>query len=179
MSMTPGWRRFFLTAHVASSVGWLGAVAAFLALAVLGMEGRETESVRAAFWAMEATARWVIVPLAVGSLLTGILQSMATPWGLLRHYWVVVKLLLTVFATVVLLAKVPLIYAAAGLAAEDRQPSAELRAAGAELLVHSAGGVLVLLATVALSVYKPRGLTPYGRRERSRGHMVEEGSTAR
>jgi hypothetical protein len=39
MAMTPRLRKFALTAHVTSSVGWLGAVAAFLALAVAGLTG--------------------------------------------------------------------------------------------------------------------------------------------
>ena len=35
--MTPGLRKFALTTHVTSSVGWLGAVGAFLALAIAGV----------------------------------------------------------------------------------------------------------------------------------------------
>ncbi len=35
--MTPGLRKFARTAHVTSSVGWLGAVAGFLALAAAGL----------------------------------------------------------------------------------------------------------------------------------------------
>ena len=50
---------------------------------------------------------FVIVPLAIASLLTGVVQALATPWGLFRHYWVVIKLFLTVFATLVLLASPP------------------------------------------------------------------------
>jgi hypothetical protein len=42
MAMTPRLRKFALTAHVTSSVGWLGAVAAFLALAVAGLTGQNS-----------------------------------------------------------------------------------------------------------------------------------------
>jgi hypothetical protein len=114
---------------------------------------------------MDLTARFVIVPLAFASLLTGLIQSLGTPWGLFRHYWILAKLLLTAFATIVLLVKMELIGYAARLAAETILSRADLRAAGIELAVHAAGGLLVLLVPAVLSVYKPRGLTPYGRRK--------------
>ncbi len=160
--MTTNLRKFALTAHVISSVGLLGSIAAFLALAVAGLTSQDPQIVRAAYPAMELIARFVIVPLAFASLLTGLIQSLGTQWGLLRHYWVLVKLLLTVFATIVLLIKMELIGYAARLAAETILPLADLRAAGIQLVVHAAGGLLVLLIPAALSVYKPRGLTqPY------------------
>jgi hypothetical protein len=163
MTMTFGLRKFALTAHVTSSVGLLGSIAAFLALAVAGLTSRDTATVHAAYPAMELTARFVIVPLAFASLLTGLIQSLGTPWGLFRHYWVLVKLLLTAFATIVLLAKMELIGYAASLAAETTLPRADLRVAGIQLVVHATGGLLVLLVPAVLSVYKPPGMTRYGR----------------
>ncbi len=56
MTMTPHLRRFALTAHVTSSVGWLGAVGAFLALAVAGLTSQDTQMVRATYLAMELLA---------------------------------------------------------------------------------------------------------------------------
>src|SRR5258708_912117 len=165
MIMTTGVRKFALTAHVTSSVGLLGSIAAFLALAIAGLTSQDIKMVRAAYLAMELIARFVIVPLAFASLLTGLIQSLGTPWGLFRHYWVVVKLLLTVFATVVLLVKMELIGYAARLAAETTLSRADLRAAGIQLVVHAAGGLLVLLVPAVLSVYKPPGMTPYGWRK--------------
>ena len=106
MTMAPGLRKFALTAHIISSVGLLGAIAGFLALAVAGLTSPNDQTVRAAYLAMELIARFVIVPLAFASLLVGLIQSLGTPWGLFRHYWVLVKLLLTVFATIVLLVRV-------------------------------------------------------------------------
>lgn len=163
-TMTPGLRKLALTAHVASSVSLLGSIAAFLALVVTGLTSQDEQIVRAAYPAMDLTARFVIVPLAFASLLTGLVQSLGTPWGLFRHYWVLAKLLLTVFATIVLLTKMELIGYAARLASETILPRADLHAAGIELAVHAAGGLLTLLVPTVLSVYKPRGLTPYGRR---------------
>lgn len=123
--------------------------------------------VRAAYPAMDVVARLVIVPLALASLLTGIVQSLGTPWGLFRYYWILLKLLLTTIAAVVLLLKMELIDYAARLAAETTLSRADIRAAGIQLVVHAAGGLLVLLVPAALSVYKPPGLTRYGWRKQN------------
>lgn len=152
--MPPGVRKLALTVHVACSIGWLGAVACFLVLAVAGLGGRLT-----AYPSMDLLARYVLVPLALGSLLTGLVQSLGTTWGLFRHYWVVVKLAVTVVATAVLLLQLDPI---AALAADP----GSAREAKWSLVVHSGGGLLVLLVPTVLSVYKPPGFTRYGRRRR-------------
>ena len=166
MKMGPRLRPFALAVHVASSVGWLGAVAGFLAVAVAGLVGRDMQTVRAAYLAMELIARFVVVPVAPASLLTGLVQSLGTPWGLFRHYWVLVKLLVTVFATVVLLAQMGQIGYLADAATARALSGEDLRGARTSLVVHAGGGLLVLLVPVALSVYKPKGLTRYGLRKR-------------
>jgi len=163
--MTPSLRKLVLTAHITFSVGWIGAVATFLALAIAGLTSQNAQMVRAAYPAMELAARFVIVPLAFASLLSGLIQSLGTSWGLFRHYWVLVKLFLTTFATIVLLKKMPLISYASRRATETPLSSADLRAAGVPLVVHAAGGILVLLVITILSVYKPWGLTRYGQRK--------------
>jgi hypothetical protein len=163
--MKPGLRNLVLTAHITVSVGWFGAVAAFLAFAIAGLTSRDAQMVRTCYAAMELTARFVIVPLAFASLLSGLIESLGTPWGLFRHYWVLAKLLLTTFATIVLLAKMPLIGYAARRAAGTTSSGVDLHRAGTELAVHAVGGLLVLLVITALSVYKPWGLTHYGQRK--------------
>jgi hypothetical protein len=162
MTMTVGVRKFALTAHVASSVGWLGAVVAYLALVIAALTSQDAQRVRAAWIAMELTGWFVIVPLALASLLTGLVQALGTTWGLFRHYWVLFKLLLTVLATIVLLLHMPTVSFLAGVAVET--DSAHLGGLPGELL-HAGGGLLVLLVTTTLSVYKPRGMTPYGWRK--------------
>lgn len=161
--MTSGLRKLVLTAHIAFSVAWIGAVAAFLALAIAGLTSRDVHTVRVAYPAMELTAQFVIVPLAFASLLSGLIQSLGTSWGLFRHYWVLAKFSLTVFATIVLLRKMHLIGYAARRAADTTLSSADLRAAAIPLVVHATGGMLVLVAITIVSVYKPWGLTLYGR----------------
>ena len=160
--MPPRLRKLALTFHVTTSVGLLGAITAFLALAVGGLIGQDPQTVRAAYPAMEVIARCVVVPLTTASLLTGLVQSLGTPWGLFRHHWVLLKLLLTLFAATVLLLKIPLIDHAARLATETSLPYAALREAGAQLVAHATGGLCVLLVPLVLSIYKPQGTTRYG-----------------
>ncbi len=160
--MSPGLRRLALTAHVASSVGWVGAVAAFLALAVVGLVGREPEKVRGAYLAMAVITWWVILPSSLASLATGIISSVGTKWGLLRHYWVLAKLALTVVATLLLVVHTQPIGQVATLAAERALSSADLPNLRLQLVVDASFALVVLLATTALGVYKPRGMTRYG-----------------
>ena len=75
------------------------------------------------------------VPLVLASLLSALIESLSTPWGLFRHYWALVKLLLTIFATIVLLAKMPLIGYAARPTAEATLSRADLYAVGIQLAV--------------------------------------------
>ena len=118
MVLTSRARKFSLTAHITSSVGWFGAVAAFLALSIAGLTSANPQLVRAAYLSMELTTWFVIVPLSVAALLTGLVESLGTTWGLFRHYWVIVKLGLTVLATIILLVHTQPIGAVAAVATD-------------------------------------------------------------
>lgn len=160
--MTPGLRKFALTTHITSSVGWLGAVAAFLALAVTGVSSENSQTVRAAYLAMHLTTWYVIVPLSAGALITGIVQSLGTTWGLFRHYWVVTKLLLTIVATLILLLHTGPIDRVAEAATRMDLSGNQLRQVRMQLVGDASAALFVLFVTTMLSVYKPWGLTPYG-----------------
>lgn len=163
--MNPPLRRVMLTAHVVFSVGWVGAVFSFLVLAFAGLISQDPETARAAHIAMDLTGWFAIVPLAFASLLTGLIQSLGTDWGLFRHYWVLIKFLLTAFATTVLMVHTQLIGLVAHAAANGSLQSPELGAAKGQLIFAAGGGLVVLLVITALSVYKPRGRTRYGLRK--------------
>src|SRR5690349_4787836 len=90
--MKPSFRKLLLTAHVTTSVATIGAVTGFLALAVVGLRGGEQKAAARAYQAMEVIAWTAILPLIISSLLTGLVQSLGSEWGLFRHYWIVVKL---------------------------------------------------------------------------------------
>lgn len=167
MIMNASLRKFALAVHVTTSVGSVGAVAAFLALAIAGLEGR------GAYLAMQLTAWYVIVPLVFAALVTGLIQSLGTTWGLFRHWWILVKLAVTLIVATVLLLQLRLIDY---LAAESMAPmlsTMELRALAMSPVVHATGGLIVLLVPVALSLYKPKGMTRYGWRRRYRSDTEE------
>lgn len=171
MIMTSGLRKAVLTAHVTTSLGWLGAVAAYTALDVAAVTSQDVQTVRGVHLAMEVTVWYVIVPLALASVLIGVVNALGTPWGLLRHYWVLAKLLLTLFATTVLLLETQTISSMARTAASGADPR-ELPGS----LFHSIGGLVVLLIITILSVFKPRGLTRYGwrKQQEQRGRQSEQ-----
>ena len=163
MTIAPGIRKFALSAHVTASVGWLGAVVVFLALAIISLTSQDAQTVRGAYLVMEPAARLVLVPLAFAALLTGVVSSLVSPWGLLRHYWVLAKLLITVFATIVLLIYMDTFRYMATVAADPSVELGMVRSASPKL--HSLLALLVLLIATVLAVYKPRGVTRYGWRK--------------
>ncbi|MGC5077769.1 hypothetical protein [Agrococcus sp. DT81.2] len=138
-------------------MGWFGALIAYLALDVVATAGSDVETVKAAYVAMALLTDTVILPAAAASVLVGTLLALGSRWGLLQHYWVLIKLLLTVLAATVLVIEASSVRAlavAAGSAADPRDLTGTLP--------HSIGGLVVLTVVLVLSVVKPRGLTRYG-----------------
>lgn len=169
MRLAPAQRRAILAAHLALSVGWIGAILAYLPFDVVTATSDDSAALRAAYSAMSLIAGAVIRPLAIGAFLSGIVISVGTTWGLIRHWWVAISLVLTTLATIVLLIEIQTIDAYAAVAADQSASADQLRALGSTL-VHSVGGLLVLLVVLVMNIYKPRGLTPYGwRRQRRAG----------
>jgi hypothetical protein len=159
--LAPGWRRACLVAHIAASVGWVGAVVASLAVAVVALGSPDPPTVRAAYLLLEPLGWYTLVPFSVASLATGLVQSWASRWGLLRHYWVVVKLVMNVLATGVLL----LYTQTLAQLADAARATTDATASGLRTpspVVHAAAAVVLLLVALVLSVYKPRGETGRG-----------------
>lgn len=164
VTLSPGLRKLALATHLTLSVGWLGAVVAYIALDLTVATRNDPGAVRAAWIGMGAVANSVIVPFALGSLLTGLLMALGTKWGLFRHWWVLISFVLTVLAVLVLLSETTLISSMAAMAADPATADAQILAAPPTLL-HSVGGLVVLGVIQVLNVYKPQGLTPYGWRK--------------
>jgi uncharacterized membrane protein len=167
VTMSPGLRKFALALHLTLSVGWIGAVAAYVALDVAAATSRDVQTLRTAYLGMDLISRSVIVPLALASLLTGLVMSLGTKWGLFRHYWVLISLVLTIIATVVLVVETRTISHFADIAADATTSGDDLRDLGGTL-VHSVGGTVVLLVVLVLNMYKPQGMTRYGWRKQQK-----------
>ena len=163
--MKPGLRKLALSAHLTFSVGWIGAVVAYLALGILAVNSSDTANIRGAWMAMETIGWLVIVPLAVASFFTGVLMALGTKWGLFQHYWVSISFFLTLFATGILILHMPSVSSSARVArtAEDEV----LESLGGDLH-HPAVGLVILLVVQVLNLYKPKGLTRYGWRKQQK-----------
>lgn len=149
-----------LVVHVTMSVGWLGLDGALVALEVTGLSTVHS-AVRAGIATATAViACWVLVPVVFFSLASGLVLALSTPWGLVRHWWVIAKCgiaaVLTAAGLLFLVPALPQILAGGGEQAEMRT-----------LIGRSVALVLLLVAT-GLSVVKPWGKTPCGRRVRRR-----------
>lgn len=166
--MTPRLSKFVLTAHILTSVGWLGAVAGFLVLSIASLTSRDAELVRGAYLSMNLIGLYVLVPLSFAALLTGLIQSLGTHWGLFRHYWVLTKLVLTIGAAALLLMHQFSMVAKLARRASDAAPGVlpQVGSLGSNIVAKAGLGLLALLVIASLSVYKPWGRTPYGKRKR-------------
>jgi hypothetical protein len=162
VTIAPRFRRLLLAVHLGCSIGWIGAVCAYLALAFAVPATDDPEVVRAAWIGMELVGWYAIVPLAVGSLPTGILMGAVTKWGLLRHYWVVISLVGTTVLTAVLVFHMPDVSVQTDVArvAADEQ----LLNMGSDIS-HAVIGLVLLLGILVLNIYKPKGVTRYGWRK--------------
>ncbi|HYE89334.1 MAG TPA: hypothetical protein VEA16_23450 [Vicinamibacterales bacterium] len=159
MTSVQKWRRLALTTHIAASVGWLGAIVAFLGIAIAALLARDEPRIRALGESMQIVGWSVIVPFSIASLLSGLLQSWLTPWGFFRHYWVVAKLLITVVASGLLLLHMRVVDTIALAAASGAVDGHHLQAPKMQVVADAGAAVLVLLIAIGLSVYKPAGAT--------------------
>jgi hypothetical protein len=167
MTLSSPRRKLALAIHLAVSVGWIGAVLAYVALGFAARNSTDLQTVRGAWVAMELVGWYVLVPLAIGSLLTGLVMALGTRWGLIRYYWVLFSFALTTLVTVVLVLHMPDVSATADAAREAE--ASGLAGLGGDLF-HSLLGLAALALILVLNVYKPPGLTRYGwRKQAERG----------
>lgn len=174
--MKPSLRKLVLTAHIILSVGWVGAVVAYLSVAIVGLTSTDAEMVRAAYRSIAVIGWFVIVPFSLATLLSGVVESFGTQWGLFRHWWVLAKFLLTSGGTLVLLQHMQSVTRMSGVASDMLLSATDFRLLRIQLVAHAVGGLLMLCVATVLSVYKPWGMTPYGlRKQHERRDVVLAG----
>lgn len=149
MRLTPRWRKALLTLHVVTAVGWLGVDLVLLTLGVSGMAGSDPATV---YPAMGLIGTTLFVPLSVAVWVIAVVGAWATPWGVLRHWWIIAKLALTtVMLGLVLFALRPNLVAAmidgAALAQQQRL----------DLMIAPVVSSTLLVVATVLSTYKPWG----------------------
>ena len=154
--MTRPTRRLNLTLHVAVSVGWLGLDLGLLAFGLTGLLSDDPDTVRAAYRGMGILADAAVIPISLLTLVTGVVLGLGTRWGLLRYWWVLVKLLITVGATVAtFFALRGTIHRAIG--ALPASGPVDVGPVGASLVAAPSVALCLYATATALSVYKPWG----------------------
>lgn len=152
MKLSPRWHKLLLTVHVATAVSVLGTDLVLLALGISSVQGANPQT---SYPAAQLVAAWLLAPLATLALATGVLLGLLTHWGLLRCWWVTIKLALTAILTgVILFVLVPRLGAAAD-AATAPDPGSFTAAERLPLLVAPTVGVTLLILAVVLAIYKP------------------------
>lgn len=160
MKPSSPWRRPLLTIHVAASVSLLGAALVILALGVTGIGGADARTVYPATSVVES---WLVVPLAIIALATGLLQALLTEWGLTRYWWPSVKLAITAMLTALALFVLAPGLASAAHAAMASPAGSISDAQRLRIPVFPGIATVLLMVNVVLGLYKP------GRRFRSGG----------
>jgi len=155
----PRLRKALLIVHICSSVGWLGAVLSFLVLAIWGLTAPEGGAAQAAYRAMDVIGWRVVVPVAFAALATGLTQGLGSPWGIVRHYWIVMKLVITGLCSGLVLLHMRPTGRLAGAPLDDLMSDAGLHAMRVQLVADAGLALGALLVAAALAVYKPQGKT--------------------
>ena len=142
-----------LTAHILASVGWFG-IAVVIAFCGIGAAATTDRSLAVALYRTMETAPWLSIPAGLIAVATGGVLGLGTAFGVIRHWWVVAKILIAVavIATDALLV---------GHVAHDAAATGE---ATAPLYGSTIAHVVVLGTAAVLSVFEPRGRTPWGTR---------------
>ncbi len=161
--MKPLFRKSLVFVHIITTVGWLGGVVAYLCIAVVGLHAPDKGLITSSVQSMVLIGDDVLIPLSLAAFASGIAVSLVGPWGIVRHWWVTIKLLLTAISVVVLEKHMVAVVLISKAASHDSLSPKTLSNVQNEFIKHPAGGLFILLVASALSVYKPKGLTPYGK----------------
>jgi hypothetical protein len=150
-------KKFLLSLHLLFSIGWLGAVAGFLALSLTGYFSKDIWVVKSSYISMNIIMKYVIVPTCIGSLISGIVQSATSNWGFFKYYWILAKMVLTVIITFLLLLHTSLISSLAYIATYDDLLQSDLSKERFQVIFDAFGAFLILIVIVCISVFKPWG----------------------
>lgn len=162
-------RRALLVVHVAVSVSWLGLTLGLLTLGITAYATGDPTLTEASYRAMKVFSDWLLVPVVVTTLVSGLVLSLGTPWGLARHRWVWIKFWITLVtgAATVFALRPGIVHAASGGGVPD-----------SSLVAAPSVATAAYLFMTVISVLKPWGLTRRGRRHRAE-RVVRTGRAGR
>jgi hypothetical protein len=97
--LTPTWRKAVLVLHIAGGVGWMGLDAGLLILATTGLTTDTGRTAASCYMAIGLVVPPAVLTLSLIMLASGLTLGMGTKWGLIRYWWVLVKLILGLVLT--------------------------------------------------------------------------------
>lgn len=158
------WRQVVLIVHLVSAGAWIGIDVIVAVLVLVGRFGTDLHTRSLAYQALAAFVVWPMLASGLVCLVTGVLLGLLTKWGLLRYWWVLVKLVLNlVLCTLILLALQPGMAEVAGYG-RDLLGGTPDPDAVSQLFFPPAVSLTALTFATVLAVVKP-----WGRISRSKG----------
>ncbi len=170
-------RKALLLFHVLSSVSWIGVDLAMGVLAYRGLATDDPAELAVIYRALEMFCVPLLLTLGLLSLGSGIWLGLGTRFGLVRYWWVLVKLAISlVLLTLVLVALRPtLLEGAAQATVVDASLPERLTDVSRNMLFPPVVSTTMLAFVTWLAVYKPWGVTPRGRRFLTVGKQGKNG----
>jgi hypothetical protein len=150
-------RKSVLVLHIASAGAWLGidVVMAVLISTALLTDDDRTKAL--SFRALELVAVWPLLTTGMVCLLTGVVLGLASRYGLVRYWWVAVKLVLNLLLSgLVLVALAPEVSQAAARARLFESGQQVALTVG-DLIFPPIVSPTALLVAMVLAVFKPWG----------------------
>ncbi|HEY8454798.1 MAG TPA: hypothetical protein VIL34_04340 [Actinopolymorphaceae bacterium] len=91
-----GWRKATLVVHIVAAGSWIGIDVIVAVLVLTGWFGTDVTLRSLAYQALATFVVWPMFTAGLVCLVTGLVLGVGTTWGLLRYWWVAVKLVLTI-----------------------------------------------------------------------------------
>jgi uncharacterized membrane protein len=152
-------RKLVLLLHIVAAGIWIGLDVVLAVLVFTAHATSDPQTTAFCYRALEVAAIWPVAAAAVVSLLTGVLLGLGSKYGLVRYWWVAVKLAMNlVLSILVILSLRPGLHEAAGY---GRRIAAGLpvNIDSKTLIMPPIVSTTALLFAFVLSVYKPWGRT--------------------
>lgn len=165
--LPPAARKAVLVLHIVAGIGWMGVDVALFVLLMTARTTDDANLVISGFNAIRMIVPVAVPPLSLGILATGLVLGWGTPWGLLRYWWVFVKLILSLVMTVlVFVSLVPAVNSIEVLSAAAESADAVRASLGllpTQLMFPPVVSFLMLSVATVLSIFKPWRRTPWSR----------------
>jgi hypothetical protein len=170
--LTPAARKVVLVVHVISGIGWMGVDIALVVLLITARTTNDALLVISGLTAIRMIVPMVVPPLSLSILVTGLMLGLGSRWGLVRYWWVLVKLLMSIIMTVlVFVSLIPGVNSITIRFTPDMSAEAVRAGLGTlptMLLFPPVVSFLMLGFATVLSIFKPWPYTPWSRESSSR-----------